>query len=175
MFYIFHLMVFPWTVKESLLELYNPQHLKNMNNKIAHNIYIKLNIIYLMCCTFVYCLFCLWGQDQKDYPMSIKIKQRMLSTDMDIFQVFVEETHIYECDNFLHRIGWGHFLVHHNHNSQILGEKQSLWKFNIWWWNYRPRFWPASFIKRVKINTNLQLVKSISTISHFICKIHIIH
>ena len=48
--------------------------------------------------------------------------------------------------NFLHRIGWGHFLVHHNHNSQILGEKQSLWKFNIWWWNYRPRFWPASFM-----------------------------
>ena len=31
------------------------------------------------------------------------------------------------------------------------------------------------FKKRVKINTNLQLVKSISTISHFICKIHIIH
>ena len=40
------------------------------------------------------------GQDQKDYPMSIKIKQRMLSMDTDIFQVFVEETHIYECDNF---------------------------------------------------------------------------
>jgi hypothetical protein len=52
-----HFLVFPWTVKESLLELYNPQHLKNMNNKIAHNIYIKLNIIYRMCYTFVYCLF----------------------------------------------------------------------------------------------------------------------
>jgi hypothetical protein len=38
--------------------------------------------------------------DQKDYPMSIKIKQRMLSMDTDIFLVLVEETHIYECDNF---------------------------------------------------------------------------
>lgn len=31
-------------------------------------------------------------------------------------------------------------------NSQILGEKQSLWKFNIWWWNYRPKFWLANFM-----------------------------
>ena len=42
----------------------------------------------------------IWGQDQKDYPMSIKIKQRILSMDTDIFLVLVEETHIYECDNF---------------------------------------------------------------------------
>ena len=32
----------------------------------------------------------IWGQDQKDYPMSM---------NTDIFQVFVEETHIFECDN----------------------------------------------------------------------------
>ena len=32
--------------------------------------------------------------------MSIKIKQRLVSMDTDIFQVFVEETHICECDNF---------------------------------------------------------------------------
>ena len=43
----------------------------------------------------------IWGQDHKDYSMSINIKQRMLSMDTDIFQVFVEETHIYECDNFV--------------------------------------------------------------------------
>lgn len=41
--------------------------------------------------------------------------------------------------NFLHRIGWGHLLVHYNHNSQIL------WKFNIWWWNYRPKFLTCKF------------------------------
>jgi hypothetical protein len=54
------------------------------------------------------------GQDQKDYPMSIKIKQRMLSMDTDIFQVFVEETHIYECDNFFEAFLWvtGMYLCH---------------------------------------------------------------
>ena len=54
----------------------------------------------------------IWGQDQKDYPMSIKIKQRILSMDTDIFQVFVEETHIFECDNFLkHFVGYWHVFM----------------------------------------------------------------
>jgi hypothetical protein len=59
------------------------------------------------------------GQDQKDYPMSIKIKQRMLSMDKECcpwiriyIQVFVEETHIYECDNFLKLfVGYWHVFM----------------------------------------------------------------
>ena len=54
----------------------------------------------------------IWGQDQKDYPMSIKTKQGIFSMDTDIFQVFVEETHIFECDNFLKLfVGYWHVFM----------------------------------------------------------------
>lgn len=42
----------------------------------------------------------IWGQDQKDYPLAIRIKQRILSMDTDIFQVVVETTNVFDCDNF---------------------------------------------------------------------------